>query len=198
MFRKITSLVMTFSFVVMTLTGIALFLAPPGRVANWAGWSFIGLSKEQHGDVHVTFMILFIIFGILHIYFNYKPLLNYLKNSARTFILFTKEFVVSLIITTLFLSGAIYGFSPFSNLLEFRSDIQESWGENLERSPYSHAELSPLEQLCKKTGLNLDKALKTLEGQNIKADAKSTLKELAKEYRSSPATIYELIQKEQE
>lgn len=189
---------MTFSFVIMTLTGIALFLAPPGRIANWGGWSLFGLSKEQHGDVHVTFMMLFIMFGILHIFFNYKPLLNYLKNSARTFILFTKEFVVSLLITILFFSGAIYGFSPFSNFLELRGDIQESWEDGLERSPYSHAELSPLEQLCKKTGLNLNKALKTLDGENIKADAKSTLKELAKEYKTSPAALYELMQKEQE
>jgi len=198
MFRKITSLIMTFSFIAMTLTGISLFLAPPGRVANWGEWSLFGLSKEQHGDVHVTFMVLFIIFGILHIYFNFRPLINYLKNSSKELVVLTKEFIVSILISALFLAGAIYGFFPFSNFLELRSDIQEYWEESIERSPYSHAELSPLDQLCKKTGLQITKALSTLEENGIKADPKSTLKDLAKEYKTSPAKLYELIQKGEE
>lgn len=77
--RKITSLTLALSFLLMTYTGIMLFLCPHERVAYWSDWHFLGLTKSQYGDLHTASMIVFILFGILHIYYNWKPIVSYLK-----------------------------------------------------------------------------------------------------------------------
>ena len=90
--KKITSLTMLLSMIVMTYTGIMLFITPPGRVANWANWELLGLSKTQYADIHSTFMVLFIIATILHIFYNWRPMTSYMKNTAKQMIVFRYDY----------------------------------------------------------------------------------------------------------
>ena len=94
-FRRFISLTISFSFLVMSYTGIILFLAPKGRVANWNNWELLGLDKTHYTHLHVTFMVLFLFGMIFHIYFNWSSLINYLKSKARTFSLLTKAISLS-------------------------------------------------------------------------------------------------------
>jgi len=91
--RRFISLSISFSFLIMSYTGIILFLSPKGRVANWTNWELFGLDKTQYTNLHVTFMVLFLLGMFFHIYLNWGSLLNYLKNRAKAFSLFTKEFL---------------------------------------------------------------------------------------------------------
>ena len=68
--RKITSLVAALAFVVMVLTSFVLYIVPQGRIAYWAGWKFLGLSKTQWGDIHINTGILFLLALVLHTYYN--------------------------------------------------------------------------------------------------------------------------------
>jgi hypothetical protein len=52
-------------------------------VAYWADWRLWGLTKEQWGNVHINIGLLFLLSIFLHIYYNWKALLAYLKNKAR-------------------------------------------------------------------------------------------------------------------
>lgn len=81
--KKITSLSLGISFLIMTYTGIMLFLCPHGRVAYWSDWHLFGLNKDQYGELHTTSMIVFVLFGILHIFYNWKPILSYLKDKSK-------------------------------------------------------------------------------------------------------------------
>lgn len=81
--RKITSLTLGFSFLIMTYTGIMLFIAPQGKIAHWSNWELLGLSKTQYGDIHITSMFVMIIFGVLHIYYNWKAIVSYLKDKTK-------------------------------------------------------------------------------------------------------------------
>lgn len=65
------------------LTSIILYIVPQGRVAYWSNWQLWGLSKTQWGNIHVNIGILFLIAISFHIYYNWKPILFYLKNPAR-------------------------------------------------------------------------------------------------------------------
>ena len=67
----------------MVLTSIILYLMPQGRVAYWADWRLLGLSKEQWGALHLNMGVLFILSLLLHLYYNWQPLLNYLKNTRK-------------------------------------------------------------------------------------------------------------------
>ena len=116
--KKITSLVMLWSMIMMTYTGIVLYIAPHGRVAYWTNWELFGWSKDQFAEIHTTFMVLFIVTTLLHIYYNWKPLTSYMKNQAKAFVFFTKEMVVALSIVLLFLIGTLYTIVPFSTFLD--------------------------------------------------------------------------------
>jgi len=191
--KKITSLTMLLSMIVMTYTGIMLFITPPGRIANWANWELLGLSKEQYADLHSTFMVLFVVATLLHIYYNWKPMTSYMKNTAKQMIVFTKDMVIASVITIVFLIGAIYQITPFSTFLDFGTDIKESWEKQYGTAPYSHAELSSLKSFCKKVGFDLTKSEEILKKNNIQYELEKSLSQIAKENQVSPQFIYNLL-----
>lgn len=47
--RKITSLTGLLSFLITLLTSVILYVVPEGRVAYWADWHLLGLTKTQWG-----------------------------------------------------------------------------------------------------------------------------------------------------
>ena len=77
--RKITSLTLMWSSAWCLLTSAVLYIVPAGRVAYWSQWKLWGLTKTQWGDIHITTGVLLIIAGLLHIYFNWKAIMTYLK-----------------------------------------------------------------------------------------------------------------------
>ncbi|WP_287126754.1 DUF4405 domain-containing protein [Desulfobacter sp.] len=90
--RRVVSLTSALSFVVTVVTSVVLYIVPQGRIAYWANWRLWGLTKEQWGAIHINVGILFIIGLGFHIYYNWKPMMTYLKNNARNLKIFTKEF----------------------------------------------------------------------------------------------------------
>ncbi|MBN2826011.1 MAG: DUF4405 domain-containing protein [Campylobacterales bacterium] len=191
--KKITSLVMLWAMIVMSFTGIMLFVAPPGRVANWANWELLGMSKEFYGQLHTTFMVLFMIATILHIYYNWKPLISYLKNQAKKLIIFTQEMVAATIITLVFIVGTAYEITPFSNFLNFGEEVRESWEQDYGTAPYSHAELSSLESFCKKLGYDLEHSKAILAQNNMNFTITQSLSQIAKDNSTSPKAIYDIL-----
>ena len=65
-------------FAVMTITGLILFVTPSGRVAYWTNWALLGLEKEEWTAVHIVFSLLFVLAGLIHLFFNWKPFKHYL------------------------------------------------------------------------------------------------------------------------
>lgn len=193
--KKITSLTMLLSMIIMTYTGIILFIAPPGRIANWANWELLALTKEQYGQVHSTTMVLFIIATILHLIYNWKPITSYMKNKTKQMVIFTKDMMVAFLFTAIFVMGTLTLSSPFSNFLDFGSDFKESWQNDYGIPPYSHAELSSLENFCKKVGFDIFKCEDILEDNNIEFEASWTLSEIAKRNKVSPQFIFNLLRK---
>jgi hypothetical protein len=168
--KKITSLVMLWSMIMMTYTGIILYIAPHGRVANWTNWELFGWDKDQFAQIHTTFMALFIVATLLHIYYNFKPMVSYMKNRMKKFVFFTKEMIVALGITLLFVTGT--------------SD----------EPPYGHAEESTLKDFSQKTGYELQLVLKVLHEHNITAKDSQTLEEIANREQKTAKYLFALIQ----
>jgi len=105
--RRVVSLTSALSFVVTVVTSVVLYIVPQGRIAYWANWRLWGLTKEQWGGIHINVGILFIIGLGFHIYYNWKPMMTYLKNNARNLKIFTKEFNLALVITLVFIINQI-------------------------------------------------------------------------------------------
>lgn len=125
--KKVISLTMLLSMIIMTYTGIILFIAPPGRVANWSNWELFFMSKEEFANLHTTFMFLFVVATIFHVYYNFKPMLSYMKNKAKELVVFTNEMIVAFIITVIFIVGTLVSFPPFSSFLKMGDTLKNSW-----------------------------------------------------------------------
>ena len=89
--RKTTSLTLLLSFIVLILTSLVLYVVPEGRVAYWSDWRWLWLSKSQWGDIHTNSGFLFLVAGLLHLLYNWKPIVSYLKNRAKRVRLFTPD-----------------------------------------------------------------------------------------------------------
>lgn len=192
--RRFTSLCITFAFLVMSYTGIMLFLVPEGRIAYWTNWEIFGLSKTQYGNLHVSFMVLFLMGMVLHLYLNWELLMTYLKNKKREFSLLTKEFVFALGFTLVFFLGTLYEIAPFKTFLDFQAQIKEYWQEDGGIPPYGHAELSSLKALCKKSDLDLEKSIATLKAKGfIEVEPNKSLKDIAKANNVAPNVLFNTI-----
>lgn len=192
--RKFTSLCITFSFLVMSYTGIILFIAPKGRVANWTNWKLLGLDKTEYTNLHVTFMVLFLVGMVLHLFLNYKPLLCYLKNQSKAFSVLTKEFLFAFFINALFIVGTLYYWVPFEQFLDFEDEIKSSWEQKVSQTPYGHAELSTIQEFAEKTNTDAQKIIAQFNAKKLKGvSLEKTIATIAKENGKSPAELFGMI-----
>jgi hypothetical protein len=150
--RRIVSLTVFISFIFLAFSGIMLFLSPQGRVAYWAGWTLMGLTKDQHSAVHTTFMVLFLTAGIWHTVLNWRPIVGYLKNRSKQLRVFTPEFTFSLLLCLLFFVGPLAGLPPFQQFLDAGEAIKAYWERTHGSPPWGHAEEATLESFCRRIG----------------------------------------------
>ncbi len=114
--RRATSFLVAFAFVVLLLSGIALFVAPSGRVARDIGWGLIGLNKESWGSLHVVFAVLFVGFGIVHLVLNWRPFRSYLTDRVSHHLRLTRELALSLLIVLLLVLATLFSWPPATQL----------------------------------------------------------------------------------
>jgi hypothetical protein len=192
--RKITSLVALLSFIVLIVNSVVLYIAPHGRVADWAVWRVMGLTKDHWSDQHVIVGVLFLLAIFLHIYNNWKPMVSYLKNKARQLKVFTREFNIALIVTIVCIAGAYHPVPPFSWVLDLSESVKNAAEAKYGARPFGGAELSSLKAFASRTGLDLDRATAGLKEAGISFESESqTLKEIAERNRTSPQRIYTIM-----
>ena len=120
-----------------------------------------------------------------------------LKNKAKEFKVFTKEFNVALVITLIFSLGIFLGIPPFQWVIDISGNIKDAAAEKYGEPPYGHAELSSLRTLAKKQGFDLTASLEQLKKANIKFDnEKQNLKDIARLNRISPQQVYSAMKTE--
>jgi Domain of unknown function (DUF4405) len=193
--RKITSMTMLVSLVLLFLNSIILYVVPEGRVAYWADWHFWGLSKTEWGDQHVTVGFLFLLAGLLHIYYNWSAVKSYMKNKMKEIKVFTPSFNIGLLITVIVAVGTYFQVPPMSTILQLGAHFKEAGAEKYGEPPYGHAELSSLKMFSQKEQIDLDKALALLKEAGLQVEgAGQTLVAIAQANRLTPQQVYTIIQ----
>ncbi|MCP4678360.1 MAG: hypothetical protein GY854_23175, partial [Deltaproteobacteria bacterium] len=93
--------------------------------------------------------------------------------------------------------SGLWHIPPLSYLIDLNEAIKSSWIENEDfEPPFGHAELLSLKRLCKKTDIDIDRALTELGGMKIEVEsADETLKEIARNNNTSPKVIFGMIKK---
>ena len=192
--RKITSLTALISFVLLLVTSIILYIVPSGRVANWAGYQLWSLSKEEWGSVHINLGFLLLISILLHVYYNWKPMISYMKNRSKQLRIFTPDFNVSLVVTLVVFFGTLAGLPPMNSIINLGNAITDKANLVYGEPPYGHAELSPLADFTSKIKVDLDESLVKLRAAGIKVESSTqTMEEIAHANDISPKQIYEVL-----
>jgi hypothetical protein len=193
--RAFIAFLVTWSFVVLTLTGLVLYVVPHGRVGNWTFWTLAGLDKDGWADVHILFGALFIVCGALHLYFNWKPFTRYLAERVRGHLTLKRELITSLGATLLLVLGALFAVPPVSWLFDLNDWAKSAWGRAPgQEPPYARAEATPLPVLAQRLGFDLDGVLTALRAAGVTVENPNTnLETLARANRTTPAALFALI-----
>lgn len=195
--RAFIAFLVTWSFVVLTLTGLVLYVVPHGRVANWTFWTLGGLGKDGWADVHILFGAVFIVSGALHLYFNWRAFKKYLAERVRGHLALKRELVTSLAATLLLVLGALFAVPPVSWLLDLNHWAKSAWSRAPGREPpYARAEATPLPVLAQRLGLDLEAMRTALTDAGIRIDDPNTnLERLARTHDTTPAALFALLPK---
>ena len=193
--RKTVSLTSLLSFILLTYTGVVMYFAPHGRVAYWVDWHIFGMNREEFTGVHTTISLLFLICMILHIYLNWKPIVNYLKNRNRKIVIFNKEFIASLALSVAVLAGTLNYKVPFSTILEYFEDVKYEIEDRAGNPPFPHAELASFKGLAERMGLDVQRAAELVRKEGYKLDDLTlTLKDISRANDTTPANLYKIME----
>ena len=194
--RAFISFGLLFSFVIIFITGIVLYISPPGRIAHWVNWKLMGFSKEDWQSIHTVFSYIFAILSIFHLFtINWRAFVSYIKSKGSKGLNKKKELYLSSILTILIFIGIIYSIPPFSSVMTFGEFMTESWENKETEPPIPHAELLTLIELSERLdSVSIDKIVNKLKANNISFNnTNDNLTEIGKKNNIPPIQIYNII-----
>lgn len=188
--RAFTSTYIVFSFIIMTISGLILYIAPPGRIAHWSRISLLGLEKDQWQAIHITFTFIFIIAIGFHLYFNWKPLLIYIRGKIKENKSMRREFLASFLAAVLVFVLVLSNFPPFDYVIEIGADFTDSWSEPLVEPPFPYAELMTLNEVAANLEIPVERINQLFVQNNfLQPGGESTLEEIAEADAIKPADL---------
>lgn len=192
--RAFFSVLTALSFIGMAFTGVILFVVPPGRIANWTGWTLLGLTKHQWIGLHDWFSIIFVVASVFHVYLNWKLFVSYFKSKVSKAFALRIEWALALVICGVVFLGTLGDITPFSSLLVWNENIKHSWDSPQQRAPIPHAELLTLTELAEQVGdVDLETMLSNLKARGIEVESPDiVLGQLAGAYNMTPARLYDI------
>jgi len=193
--RGFVSLLTMSSFLISLVSGIILYFAPQGKIANWTDWTIWGLDKHTWGALHInSSLILFVIIGF-HIYYNWKVLLGYLRKKARETSKLKLELLVTLLISLFIIFASIYDTEPFATVIRWNNDIKTYWARTAEdQPPVPHAESWSVTEFCKNLHIPKESFKQKLNQQGWQfKDYNESIESLAKRNNISPADIFKVL-----
>jgi hypothetical protein len=192
--RAFFSVLIALSFIGMTFTGVILFVVPPGRIANWTGWTLLALTKRQWIGIHLWFSLIFVVASVFHVYLNWNLFVSYFKSKVNKAFALRAEWILALVICAAIFLGTLGDVTPFSSLLAWNENIKHSWDSPQQRAPVPHAELLTLTELAKQVqDVDLEAMLTNLKARGIEVNSPDVvLGKLAEGCNMTPARLYNI------
>lgn len=194
--RSFTSFSLLFSTIVMAWSGFILYVAPPGRIANWSNWKLMLFTKAEWQALHTIFSYLFFILFVIHLfYINWKAFLTYIRSKIKSGLNRKWELLASIIVFVVFFTGTLKSWVPFGTVMAFGEKVQGSWEKNYQSPPVAHMEEYSLSRVTADfPGVALEEMIRTLNDSSIKVNnAELTLKVIAAENNVTPSRIYDIL-----
>ena len=190
--RAFVTFYIVLSFLVLAASGIVLYVAPPGRIANWSYWSLGALSKAQWQAVHTIFSFLFVVAGAVHIYFNWRVILGYIRSKLGEGMKRRNELLAAAGVGVAIVAATITGLPPFSSVVDFGEEVKNSWATPQSEPPVPHAEIWTLAKFAETTKVPVEQALANLREAGIAVPdvQNTTLLDLSRAHGLTPQQVY--------
>lgn len=194
--KSFVSFSLFWAFFILLISGLVLYVSPPGRVANWTNWTLLGFSKSGWQAIHIIFSYTFVILSVFHLFFlNWRAFWSYVTTKAFKGVNKKMELVYSVILILVIFFGTVYRIQPLKAVLDFGEWMTESWEVQKEEPPIPHAEILTIRELSEKyIQLPADRILEIIKQKGFSADSiGQSLAEIGEINHVTPASLYQLI-----
>jgi hypothetical protein len=189
--KPFVSFLIVLTFSVIAISGLVLYVAPPGRVANWSHWTLVALDKAAWQSLHTIFATLFLVAAGFHLFFNWKVLMAYLKSKLHAGVRMKRELAVASALVGSILVLTLAGAPPFETIMTAGDDLKNSWVPVESEPPIPHAEELTLARFAETTKLPLEKIQATLQRGGLEVgEAQWTLGRIAATNGLTPQQLY--------
>lgn len=193
--KGFVSLLLACLFLTVSVSGVALYMSPKGRVANWTGWTVGGLGKHEWEAVHMNMCLLMLIIVAVHLFLNWKVFWSYIKKKAAGFNL-KLEMAVALAVTVAVVAGTLMEVPPLTAPPALNDRIQAYWEENSPRAPAPHAEEFTVARFAQHVGLSVEDVTAALAEEGLLVeDTSTTIGALAKQNGMAPSDVQAAVTK---
>jgi amino acid transporter len=193
MIKKITSLTLAFSGLVMLVTSIVLFLGPAGHVSHFCPWTFMGLSRHHWGVLHLNSGILFCVAMVIHTYLNWRLLVAYVKKAKSNFK--TIPLAISLSLTLYVCVGGYFEIPPMGQLLGIARACRMASIETYGSPPYGSAANYPVAHIALYMGWDPEKSIAQLVRNHMSVQSPNQpLAELARANHTTIGRLLDIMQ----
>ncbi|NLX98755.1 MAG: DUF4405 domain-containing protein [Rhodopirellula sp.] len=193
--KGFTSLLLACTFLVVAVSGVILFMTPRGRVANWTGWTLLGLDKHEWAALHINTCLVFLAVALGHLLLNWRLFWSYIRGGTSRVNL-KAEMVVAVLATAAVVAGTLYDLPPFSSVVALNGNIKDYWDRMTTAAPAPHADEFTLERLSETVGLSADDLISALHKEGIAAaNPQVTLASLSPSNGIVPRDIYSAVAK---
>ncbi len=166
--KGFVSLFLLFSFLALLVSGTALFIMPHGRIAYWLNWQLAGINKTGWENLHVSFAVLFMLAGLVHLFmYNWNILKRYIKPRTMPRAKVSVELAAVVILCMGAGAVALFNVPPVSTFMGAGEKIKGSWVTKENKPPFPHAELMSVNELCEKEDIDPAQAMGNMKKAGI-------------------------------
>ena len=115
--RSFTTFLLTLVFLWLTVTGVVLYLGPPGGMARQTGWSFWGMGRDGWMAQHITSCAVFVLTALVHLWLNRRTLWTFLHARTRRGLNRRWEMLAAAALTEFLIAGTTRSLPPWSWVL---------------------------------------------------------------------------------
>jgi hypothetical protein len=196
-FRSFISLLLFLSFSFSAFSGLVLYMRPEGSLANWLGWSVLGMDKKQWEGMHAVLVLVFFSSALFHLVFNWKALAGYWRRQKTPLagmfrgMGLAKESIAALVLMAVIFTGSLLRWPPFSSLVNLRTAIKNGIYLNIIRPPVADAEQLTVAELCAAAGIPESQALGNAGVNGVQIMSLSeTIGTVARRNRLTPEKVF--------
>ncbi|WP_297467766.1 translation initiation factor IF-2 N-terminal domain-containing protein [Thermococcus sp.] len=181
--RGVVDLLLLIVFVGIAVTGIALYLAPSGRIADSIGWTFLGMDKDTLTNVHTY--LGFIMIGLVgvHLLIGFKSMWVMLKSAFRSS---KTKAIAGLVIPILLLAVGFQAFSAYTGEEETTYESYDSYYEESTNSTVyitgTMMKYYTVQELAEEFNVSTDALIEKLKEKGIEATPDEKLVEIEYKY----------------